>query len=85
MSSPKTSVVYKKANGSLTCDKRHLIWSPSAPSGATPSLKIAVADITNLQQTGEASAKVALKVLVKDDSYVFSFTSKDAARKEQVA
>ncbi|KAK0287649.1 RNA polymerase II transcription factor B subunit 1 [Friedmanniomyces endolithicus] len=85
MSSLKTSVVYKKANGSLACDKRHLIWTPSIPSGVTPSLKIAVADITNLQQTGEASAKVALKVLVKDVSYVFSFTSKDEARKEQVA
>ncbi|KAK0314364.1 RNA polymerase II transcription factor B subunit 1 [Friedmanniomyces endolithicus] len=85
MASLKTSVVYKKANGSLACDKRHLIWTPSIPSGVTPSLKIAVADITNLQQTGEASAKVALKVLVKDVSYVFSFTSKDEARKEQVA
>ncbi|TKA71113.1 hypothetical protein B0A55_07866 [Friedmanniomyces simplex] len=85
MSSPRTSVSYKKTNGSLAVDKKHLFWTPSTPPGATPTLKVAIADITNLQQTGEASAKVALKVLVKDDSYVFSFTSKDAARKEQVA
>ncbi|KAK4958910.1 RNA polymerase II transcription factor B subunit 1 [Elasticomyces elasticus] len=83
----KTSVVYKKKDGSLTVgdDTKYLFWTPSAPPGASPAVTIPVADITNLQQTGEASAKVALKVFVKEESYVFNFTSKDAARKEQVA
>ncbi|KAH9810935.1 general transcription and DNA repair factor IIH subunit tcf-29-like [Teratosphaeria destructans] len=83
----KASVSYKKKDGSLTVsdDKKYLFWTPAQPPGASPSVTVPVADITNLQQTPESSAKIALKVFIKEESHVFSFTSKDAARKEQEA
>nr|POE74759.1 putative rna polymerase ii transcription factor b subunit 1 [Quercus suber] len=85
MPSTKASVSYKKKDGHLTVsqDTRFLFWTPTTPPGASPSVTIPVADITNLQQTPATTPKVALKVFIKEDSYVFSFTSKDAARKEQ--
>ncbi|KAF2770551.1 hypothetical protein EJ03DRAFT_326438 [Teratosphaeria nubilosa] len=83
----KASVSYKKKDGSLTVsdDKRYLFWTPAQPPGASPSVTVPVADITNLQQTPESSPKIALKVFIKEESHVFSFTSKNAARKEQEA
>ena len=85
MTSPKATVTYKKKDGILAVsdDSKYLFWSPSAPAGSPPSVTIPIADITNLQQTPEASAKVALKVFVKEESHVFSFTDKESARKEQ--
>jgi transcription initiation factor TFIIH subunit 1 len=85
MTSPKASVTYKKKDGVLAVsdDSKHLFWTPSAPPGSAPTVTITVVDITNLQQTPESSSKVALKVFVKEDSYVFSFTDKQAGRKEQ--
>lgn len=85
MTSPKATVVYKKKDGVLAVsdDSKYLFWSPSAPPGSPPSVTIPIVDITNLQQTPEASTKVALKVFVKEESYVFSFTDKQSARKEQ--
>lgn len=83
----KATVTYKKKDGSLTVadDRKYLFWTPSAPPGASPSVTVPVADITNLQQTPAENPKVALKVVVGEDSYIFSFTSRDAARKEQEA
>jgi transcription initiation factor TFIIH subunit 1 len=85
MTSPKASVTYKKKDGVLAVsdDSKHLFWTPSAPPGSAPTVTITVVDITNLQQTPETSAKVALKVFVNEDSYVFSFTDKQTGRKEQ--
>ncbi|KAK3724759.1 RNA polymerase II transcription factor B subunit 1 [Vermiconidia calcicola] len=84
---PSATVSFKKKDGSLTIasDNKYLYWTPQTPPNSSPSVTIPVANITNLQQTPESSPKVALKVFVKDDSYVFSFISKDKARKEQEA
>lgn len=80
---PTAAVLYKKKDGTLTIspDHKYLFWTGQGTS--SPAVTIPIADITNLQQTPASSAKVALKVFVKDDNYVFSFTSKDAAKKEQ--
>lgn len=85
MTSPKATVSYKKKEGVLAVgdDSKYLFWTPSAPPGASPTVTIQIADITNLQQTPESSPKVALKVFVKEENYVFSFTDKQNARKEQ--
>ncbi|KAK5174232.1 RNA polymerase II transcription factor B subunit 1 [Saxophila tyrrhenica] len=80
---PTAAVLYKKKDGSLTIspDHKYLFWTGQGTS--SPALTIPVGDITNLQQTPATSAKVALKVFVKEESHVFSFTSKDRAKKEQ--
>lgn len=85
MPSTKANVTYKKKEGSLTVsdDIKYVFWTPSAPPGASPTVTIPIADITNLQQTPATQPKVALKVVVKEDSYVFSFTHATDARKEQ--
>jgi transcription initiation factor TFIIH subunit 1 len=81
----KASAKYSKKDGSLVVfdDKKYVFWTPSDPPGATPTITIPVADITNLQQTPATSKAIALKVFVNADSYVFSFTHKENARKEQ--
>ncbi|KAF2089486.1 hypothetical protein K490DRAFT_36686 [Saccharata proteae CBS 121410] len=65
---------YKKQDGilSVSDDNRLVLWAPVAPPNAPPTVKIAVADITNLQQTPATSAKVSIKI-VAADSYVFAF------------
>ena len=85
MTSPKATVTYKKKDGVLAVsdDSKYLFWTPSAPPGSSPTVTINIVDITNLQQTPESSPKVALKVFVNEESYVFSFTDKQSARKEQ--
>ena len=84
---PTTTAVvsWKKQNGtlSLSADSKYLFFTP--PNASSPAVTIPVADVTNLQQTPESSPKVALKVFVKDESYVFSFTSEGKAKKEQEA
>lgn len=79
-------VSYKKKDGLLSTsdDTKYLFWTPAAPPNSSPAVTVPVADITNLQQTPESSPKVALKVVVKDDNYVFSFTG-GSARKHQEA
>ena len=81
---PTASVSYKKKDGTLALsqDAKYLFWSPP---NASPAVTVPVADITNLQQAPGSSPKVALKVFVKEDSHVFSFTSKENARREQEA
>ena len=83
---PTAAVSYKKKDGTLTLsqDSKFLFFTISGSS--TPAVTIPVGDITNLQQTPESSPKVALKVFVKEESYVFSFTKgREDARKEQEA
>jgi transcription initiation factor TFIIH subunit 1 len=74
---------YKKKDGSLAVgeDKKHVCWTPVTTS--TPSVVITVAEITNLQQTPATSKAIALKIVLKDESYVFTFNHKEHARKEQ--
>ncbi|KAF2720358.1 hypothetical protein K431DRAFT_285847 [Polychaeton citri CBS 116435] len=82
----RATVVYKKKDGSLTVsdDRKYLFWVPASPPNASPSVTIPIATITNLQQTPESSPKVALKVFVDQDNYVFSFSRDRAeAKKEQ--
>ena len=83
---PPAPVAYKKKDGSLSIseDAKYLFWTPSAPPNSSPAVTVPVADITNLQQTPESSPKVALKVFIKDDNHVFSFTG-GSARKNQEA
>lgn len=84
---PPTSATaaYKKKDGSLTVadDLQYVFWTPAAPASSPPSVTVAVTDITNLQQTPATSKAIALKVVVGESSYVFTFTHKDHARKEQ--
>ena len=81
---PHTSATaaYKKKDGTLTVadDRKYVFWSPPA---SPPSVTIPVTDITNLQQTPATSKAIALKVVVGETSYVFTFNHKDNARKEQ--
>ncbi|WPH00253.1 putative rna polymerase ii transcription factor b subunit 1 [Acrodontium crateriforme] len=77
----KYAVSYKKKDGSLSIsdDKLALTWSPS---GGSPTVTIATADITNLQQTPASSPRVALKVFVGEEGHVFSFTNKEEPRQD---
>ena len=87
----KAATQYKKQEGTLQYDstKKAVIWT--AANGTSAAASIALADITNLQQTPAATPKVALRIVVQPSSgsaaenYVFNFTSKSAAREEQVA
>ncbi|KAL1297307.1 hypothetical protein AAFC00_004858 [Neodothiora populina] len=84
---------YKKKTGSLAVDSNStdLTWTPSEPPNASPTVTIAVKDITNLQQTPATIPRVALKVLVQPPGapapkdHVFFFTSTTAARPDQEA
>lgn len=80
------SVAYKKKDGTLsvTADNKTLSWTPAQPLGSS-AVKLQVVDITNLQQTPVTAPKAALKVFVGEENYVFSFTHKINARKEQEA
>lgn len=78
-------VTYKKKDGllSIADDAKYLFWTPAAPPNSSPTVTVPIADITNLQQTPASTPKVALKVVVKDDSYVFSFTGGDARKNQE--
>ncbi|KAI5362121.1 Putative BSD domain, PH-like domain superfamily, TFIIH p62 subunit, TFIIH subunit Tfb1/GTF2H1 [Septoria linicola] len=79
------TAVYKKKDGTLTIaeDRKYVFWSPATPPSSPPSVTIPVADITNLQQTPATSKAIALKIVVGESSYVFTFNHKENARKEQ--
>ncbi|KAF2215396.1 hypothetical protein CERZMDRAFT_65695 [Cercospora zeae-maydis SCOH1-5] len=79
------TAVYKKKDGTLTVgeDCKYVFWSPASPPSSPPSVTIPVADITNLQQTPATSKAIALKIVVGEASYVFTFNHKENARKEQ--
>jgi hypothetical protein len=50
LSSIKASAVYKKQDGtiSLSKDKRTIYWTPTAPAGGSPTLKISASDLSSM-------------------------------------
>ncbi|KAG0636101.1 hypothetical protein HOY80DRAFT_891926 [Tuber brumale] len=81
----KGSASYKKKDGSLVLEKDSVTWTPA--NAETPSLKIPVSTITNLQATPATVAKVMIKVFATKEGgaaepYVFTFTSASSARME---
>ncbi|RAL17497.1 TFIIH subunit TFB1 family protein [Aspergillus homomorphus CBS 101889] len=91
MAPPSGSAVYKKKDGTLTMspDQQSVSWIPAA-GGATGTITISVAQITNLQQTPATNPKVMLKIHVlppnapdnTPEQYVFNFTAGANARAE---
>ena len=87
---PEAATSYKKQNGVLAIskDRKSVSWSPSQPPDASPTLVVSAANVTNLQQTPETSAKVMLKIFAQDAgqsepvAHVFTFTSAANARPE---
>jgi len=92
MSVTKASTQYQKQDGTLQYDttKQAVTWTATA-SGTAKPLSIVLSDITNLQQTPADKPKVALRIVVQastastPENHTFNFTSKTAARDEQVA
>jgi len=90
MAPPRGAASYKKQNGviAISKDRKSISWTPSEAKIAAPTLVISAANITNLQQTPESSAKVMLKIFSQDPgqsepvSHVFTFTSSTDARGE---
>lgn len=90
MAPPRAQTLFKKHDGVLAIskDRQAVSWTPSQPLDASPSVVINAANITNLQQTPPANAKVALKIFVQEPgqteqtSYVFNFSSKGDPRSE---
>ncbi|KAL6232601.1 hypothetical protein BDW75DRAFT_217434 [Aspergillus navahoensis] len=91
MAPPSGSAAYKKKDGTLTMssDRQSVSWIPAA-GGASGTITISVAQITNLQQTPASSPKVMLKIFVlppnnpsaAPEQYIFSFTAGATARAE---
>ncbi|KEF57599.1 uncharacterized protein A1O9_05517 [Exophiala aquamarina CBS 119918] len=90
MALPTGEASYKKQPGLLAIskDRKSVSWSPAQPPDASPSLVISAANVTNLQQTPESSAKVMLKIFAQDPgrseatAHVFTFTSRKDPRSE---
>ncbi|KAL4999731.1 hypothetical protein BDV10DRAFT_164227 [Aspergillus recurvatus] len=91
MAPPSGSAAYKKKDGTLTMssDRQSVSWIPAA-GGASGTITISVAQITNLQQTPASSPKVMLKIFAlppnnpsaAPEQYIFSFTAGATARAE---
>ncbi|KAB8258262.1 hypothetical protein BDV32DRAFT_71738 [Aspergillus pseudonomiae] len=91
MAPPSGSAAYKKKDGTLTMsqDRQSVSWIPAA-GGATGTITLSVAQITNLQQTPASNPKVMLKIFVlppntpenSPEQYVFNFTAGANARAE---
>ncbi|KAM3078222.1 RNA polymerase II transcription factor B subunit 1 [Clarireedia jacksonii] len=81
---------YKKKDGtlSITTDQKSIQWLPLKATGAESAVNIAVADITNLQQTPETAPKVMLKIFEKTTNapesvtHLFHFNSPGNPRGE---
>ncbi|KAL2433608.1 General transcription and DNA repair factor IIH subunit tcf-29 [Exophiala dermatitidis] len=90
MAPPQGQASYKKQPGILAIskDRKSVSWTPAQPPDAAPALVISAANITNLQQTPESSAKVMLKIFAQPPgqaepvAHVFTFTSPKDARGE---
>ncbi|KAI1612808.1 transcription initiation factor TFIIH subunit H1 [Exophiala viscosa] len=90
MAPPQGQTAYKKQPGTLAIskDRKSVSWTPAQPPDAAPNLVLSAANITNLQQTPESSAKVMLKIFAQAPgqteavAHVFTFTSKDDPRNE---
>ncbi|KAB5585889.1 TFIIH p62 subunit domain-containing protein [Coniochaeta sp. 2T2.1] len=83
MDVPQGRAAYKKKDGilTLTSDQKVVTWTP-LPGNGPPGVSVAVANITNLQQTPDTNPKVILKILEKPSSgegdpvsYMFHFNS----------
>ncbi|KAF5860911.1 RNA polymerase II transcription factor B subunit1 [Aspergillus alliaceus] len=91
MAPPSGSAAYKKKDGTLTMsqDGQSISWIPAA-GGATGTITLPVAQVTNLQQTPASNPKVMLKIFVlppdvpanSSEQYVFNFTAGANARAE---
>ncbi|KAB8070860.1 hypothetical protein BDV29DRAFT_180111 [Aspergillus leporis] len=91
MAPPSGSAAYKKKDGTLTIsqDGQSISWIPAA-GGATGTITLSVAQVTNLQQTPANNPKVMLKIFVlppnapagSPEQYVFNFTAGATARAE---
>ncbi|OLN80951.1 putative RNA polymerase II transcription factor B subunit 1 [Colletotrichum chlorophyti] len=85
MAIPSGRAAFKKKDGvlTLTPDQISVIWTP-APGNGPPTVSLALANITNLQQTPDSAAKVMLKIFEKPPDaaeqvpYLFHFTSPEA-------
>jgi len=90
MALPSGEASYKKQPGILAIskDRKSVSWSPAQPPDTSPSLVISAANVTNLQQTPESSAKVMLKIFAQDPgqseatAHVFTFTSSSDPRSQ---
>ncbi|KAH8843782.1 hypothetical protein MCOR27_008841 [Pyricularia oryzae] len=89
MAAVKGRASYKKKDGivAVSDDRTVVSWTPTVTG--TPALSIPIDTITNLQQTPDSAAKVALKIIVKATTeggdpiaYLFTFTAPDEARAE---
>ncbi|KAJ9229912.1 hypothetical protein DTO271D3_1175 [Paecilomyces variotii] len=88
-SAPRGLAAYKKKDGVLAMakDGKTITWTP-ASGDAAGMVTIAVAHITNLQQTPASNPKVMLRVFAQlptataPEQYVFSFTNGANARPE---
>ncbi|KAH7311744.1 RNA polymerase II transcription factor-related protein [Stachybotrys elegans] len=84
MALPSGRTLYKKKEGilTLTSDAQTVTWTPNTGGPATVSLP--VANVTNLQQTPDTSAKVMLKIFEKavdggePATYLFHFNASEA-------
>ncbi|KAH8906947.1 TFIIH p62 subunit domain-containing protein [Coniochaeta sp. PMI_546] len=83
MAVPPGKAAYKKKDGILTLsgDQKTVTWTP-LPGNGPPVVSVAVANITNLQQTPDNNPKVMLKIFEKPPSgdgdpvpYLFHFNS----------
>ncbi|OTB01571.1 hypothetical protein M426DRAFT_25470 [Hypoxylon sp. CI-4A] len=90
MAIPTGAAAYKKKDGvlTLTPDQKNVIWTPNTAPGGPPSVKLLIANITNLQQTPDTAAKVMLKIFEKPPeasdpvTYLFHFNSPSDPRAE---
>ncbi|TVY93081.1 General transcription and DNA repair factor IIH subunit [Lachnellula willkommii] len=81
---------YKKKDGtfSIAKDQKSIEWQPVGARDAEKAVTIAVANITNLQQTPESAAKVMLKIFEKPPdasesvTHLFHFNSPSNPRGE---
>ncbi|KAF7552293.1 hypothetical protein G7046_g7454 [Stylonectria norvegica] len=84
MAIPAGRTLFKKKEGilTLTTDHQTVTWTPN--SGGPPTVSLVVANITNLQQTPDTSAKVMLKIFEKPHdgaeavTYLFHFNTSEA-------
>ncbi|KKF96256.1 putative RNA polymerase II transcription factor B subunit 1 [Ceratocystis platani] len=85
MPAPTGQAAFKKKDGiiGLTLDNKHVTWTP-VPGNGPPTVSLAVANITNLQQTPDSAPKVMLKIFEKGPdggeavSYLFHFNTPEA-------
>lgn len=90
MSTIQGAAAYKKKDGTLHIarDQKSIQWLPVGERDPKKGLAIAVADITNLQQTPEKAAKVMLKIFERASgasepvTHTFNFNSPSDPRGE---